>query len=792
MLTRTLEFCSQALAWQDALALGNGATGALWLATAPTDQLILCHSGAWLPGPRTDFQRGRLAELLPTIRALIQDGLPLAAERIWLERCKELGIPYVGADSCHPIASLEVAGEGHGNVSGYRRELDPATGVARTTYDDAQGGRWLREAFVSRADNLVVLRFLAPRPGALSARVSLNDLDAEHASVWMATTYPPLDKEGWKGTTVSVRDLVNIDRYTHEDGFSLRGRYRHGSGGGYAAAVRILPCGGTLRREGDTIFVHGADTVTFVAKVIADPWTPAPVETLWTDIQSVDVDVDRVKARHALLHRELYCRVQLDLGGAQDSRSVEDLLVEAGKGPVPSALWEALWAMGRHLFISSAHEEGTFPPHLQGLWTGTWRPPWFGCYTNDENVQMMHWQAVSGHLPELIRPLIRLIHRSLPHWRRNAHDLFGCRGVLAPLQQGGEWALSDQAEWHAWTGGAGWLSQHVWDAWVGTGDDRILHDHLLPLLEETAVFYRDFLREGPDGKLHAIPSVSVENQPPTWNSRWTIDATMEIAIARDVLSRLVRLHRFVGRDPKEDQGWVEMLDRLPAYRINAEGELAEWIHPAHSDHHAHRHLSHLFPVFPGQEIGWRQPELLAAAGRAVEARQQWGARSQTGWSLVHLAHIYARLGLGAKAEDCLALLLRTCVQSNLLTTHDDWRGQGLTMGGVRERGTLQLDAVYGATSAIQECLIQSASETLVLCPALFPSWIRGSVRGLGTRCGLVVDLDWDHSSGHAQAVLHAERPARVSVSWGRLRHDKDVELAAGDRCKINNQEIQKA
>jgi alpha-L-fucosidase 2 len=156
---------------------------------------------------------------------------------------------------------------------------------------------------------------------------------------------------------------------------------------------------------------------------------------------------------------------------------------------------------------------------------------------------------------------------------------------------------------------------------------------------------------------------------------------------------------------------------------------------------------------------------------------------------VHLAHIYARLGLGAPAEECLALLLRTCVQNNLLTTHDDWRGQGLTMGSVRERGTLQLDAVYGATSAIQECLVQSTSESLVLCPALFPSWIRASVRGLGTRCGLVVDLDWDLSSGHAQAVLHAERPTRVSVSWGRLRHDTVVELAAGDCYKINNKEI---
>ena len=308
----------------------------------------------------------------------------------------------------------------------------------------------------------------------------------------------------------------------------------------------------------------------------------------------------------------------------------------------------------------------------------------------------------------------------------------------APLQQGGSWSQHQQAEWLGWTGGAGWLSRHLWDAWLVTRDEALLREYVLPVIEEVITFYDDFLVLGSDNIRHAIPSVSVENKPSGWSSRWTIDATMEIAICREMLRHGCAAYSHLNKTIPYN--WLALQQQLPAYRINQQGELAEWIHPDHGDHHHHRHLSHLYPLFPGDEF-MSQPSMRDAAKQAVDARLTTGQRSQTGWSLVHLAHLHARLGNGSSAMHCLERLMRSCVQKNLLTVHDDWRGQGITLGhGERERGTLQLDAIYGFSSAIQECLIQSGADYLTLLPALsLKHWPTGAAHGLSSRCGVEVN-----------------------------------------------------
>ena len=442
-----------------------------------------------------------------------------------------------------------------------------------------------------------------------------------------------------------------------------------------------------------------------------------------------------ISRRHILIAVGWNCQVDLTTWQFQRKTCWAKPLT----APCRMELWQRLWDVGRSTFLASADPLSPFPPHLQGIWTGTWRPPWFGCYTNDENVQMMHWQAVAGNLPEMLVPLRRLIKESLPDWRANAQRLYGVNGVLAPLQQGGGLADHQQAEWLGWTGGAGWLARHVWDAWLLSGNDAIARNDLLPLLREIIDFYDGFLERGTDGMRHAIPSISVENKPVGWAGRWTIDATMEIAIAREVVRHAITVAELIGEAVPAT--WRQLLQELPAYRLNDRGELAEWIHPEHHDHHQHRHLSHIYPLFPGDEFHDGPAALLRGVRRAVDARLADGQQSQTGWSLVHLANIYARLGDGAAVQGCLERMMRTCLQDNLMTVHDDWRGQGLTMGaGYRERGVLQLDALYGANAAMLECLVQSERGSLVLLPALLPAWPRGAVRGLGTRCGVTVDL----------------------------------------------------
>jgi alpha-L-fucosidase 2 len=771
-MTGILTFRSHALSWQDGLFLGNGRSSLIVCGGIAEERLILGHGACWLPLEARRPLPAGLPQRLAEARAALWAGRPVEAQRGWLEACRAAGIRYVGTDSCHPAARVRIALADSGEALGWRRWLDPASGTAGASWTEAGGARWERRAWVDRLADVVIWEQDLPREQEVV--VSLDSAGADRETAWIASTYPGLDAAGWAGQVTPITELVHIEQTEAGDTTLLTGSYRHGPGG-WRVALRIA---GATWQEG-VARLSGVRCVRVVAAIAA------AVDRL--------PDANELRARlhrpvdqpaHAAAHRAWFerCRLHLDPAGpAPAAEPVEDLLATAADGPVPGRLWQHLWDLGRGLFIASTDPAAEFPPHLQGIWTGTWRPPWFGCHTNDENVQMMHWQALSGNLGPLLAPLRRLIRRSLPAWRDNARLLTGCRGVLAPLQQGGAEASFQQAEWHGWTGGAGWLARHLWDAWLLDGDPALLRDELVPLLTEVIAFYQDYLVAGDDGRLHALPSVSVENQPCGWPSRWTIDATMEIAIVREVLRHALAAAEAAGRASNEC-AWREMLATLPGYRVNADGELAEWIHPQHADNHQHRHLSHLYPLFPGDEITADDPGLTAAARRAVTARLQVGLRSQTGWSLVHLAHILARLGDGAGAQGCLERLLRTCVQANLLTVHDDWRGQGLTLGsGGRERGALQLDALYGAASAMQECLVQSGADHLELLPALPPAWTSGAARGLTTRCGVEVELRW--GDGRAEALLTARRLAvlRCRLSGGAVQ---DLRLPAGSRQRL--------
>ena len=763
---QTIHFRSHALAWQDALPLGNGLSSLLFLGGIAQERLILGHGGCWLPREERRPMVCSLADELPAIRSLLRGSQPQEAERAWLQRCKAAGIRYVGTDSCHPAAGVRIALSDPGEALGYRRWLDPHGGLAGASWHEADGQTWERQAWVDRDQDLVVWRQTAPRP--LVLKVTLDDVGADRESTWIASTYPGIDASGWAGHTVPIRDLVRIERWYEDDTAWLSGRYKHGPGG-WLVALRVP---GATWVDG-TAVTPARLNHDLVAVVAADPTTPPTVDSVRDRLHRQINPAAQARAHAGWFDR---CRLHLVNPDEDRDTPVEDLLARASDGAVPARLWQHLWAMGRTTFIASTSPEGQYPPHLQGIWSGGWRVPWFGCYTNDENVQMMHWQAVSGNLAPLLRPLRRLIAASRPAWRTNARALFGCRGVLAPLQQGGTNAEHQQAEWQGWTGGAGWLARHVWDAWLMDRDDVLLRDELLPLLREVLEFYEDFLEHGTDGRRHALPSVSVENHPVGWPSRWTIDATMEISIVREAARHAIAAATAAGESVPES--WPRLLATLPEYRINADGELAEWIHAEHHDEHQHRHLSHIYPLFPGDEFAPGDSVLRAATARAVAARARLGLRSQTSWSWVHLANIHARLGNGREAQRCLERVVRTCLQNNLLTASDDWRGQGLTMGGgERERSVMQLDALYGAANAMQECLIQSEADHLWLLPALPPAWNHGEARGLGTRCAVVVDLVW--SGTDATATITAIRAGTLKLLLGSGRAAQDLRLEPG-------------
>jgi hypothetical protein len=693
-------------------------------------------------------------------------------------------MPYVGTDSCHPAGSLDVQLSAVGDLTRYRRTCDPSLGTAAVDWhdgaaDDAPG--WHRQAWVDRAHHVTVREQHCPRD--IDWYLAFRTTALADMMVWFASTYAALPGQNWDGHQEPLNTLVSISLASDGQLAWLQGSYTHGPGG-WAVALH-LPDLATAHGAWQHTSEHSLESaVTATNRLRVHAITAANVERQ-VDLDDLrhrllQVPSDLTAEHHHREHGQLFDRCTLNLG-ASSTTPVEDQLAAAADGAVPTELWQRTWALGRGLFIASSHKDGDFPPHLQGNWTGTWDPPWFGCYTNDENVQMMHWLAASGNLPELVNPLRRLIQTSLPQWRDNARNRYNCAGIMAPLQQGGAMARHQQADWQGWTGGAGWLSRHLWDNWLVTGEPE-LAEELFEILQEIIAFYDDFLEKGDDGLRHALPSVSVENTPIDWGCRWTIDATMEIAIVREVIRHALFLAEHLNK-PTPDL-WHQLLAELPAFRINDDGALAEWIHPDHQDNHEHRHVSHLYPLFPGDE--WQPDETVfrEAVQKAVDARLAIGATSQTGWSLVHLAHVMAQLGNGAGVERCLSLMLRACTQANLLTVHDDWRAQGLTMGQRNgNRGTLQLDALFGSSSAMQEALVQSSHDWLHLLPALLPSWTQGSCTGLSTRCGVTVDVHW--TQHEATAHITATRPVQQLRLWqSGSQLDQALSLAKNESTSL--------
>lgn len=424
---------------------------------------------------------------------------------------------------------------------------------------------------------------------------------------------------------------------------------------------------------------------------------------------------------------------------------------------------QKLWAYGRYLFISGTSED-SLPFGLYGLWGGDYRLVW-GHNMANENIQMIYWHANVGGLSSLAASLFRYYEGLLEDFRENARKLYGCRGIYIPAGSTPGIGVPNQIVpvIMNWTGAAGWLARHYLEHYRYTGDIRFLQEKALPFMMEAIQFYEDFLVEDEDGYYKIYPSVSPENtpqnhmpesgQPLAHPMPTAINATMDFAILKELLTHLLEAGEIIGMDAGQLEIWKDMLVKIPPYQINEEGAIKEWMHPEFADRYNHRHLSHLYPVFPGQELTREeQPELFKAFETAVRKRL---IGAQSGWSLAHMAAIYARLGEGDQALECLDILARSCLISSFFTLHNDWRQMGICMD--MPSAPVQLDANMGWVNAVQELLLYASPRLIKVLPALPARWTRGRIKGWRYPGGKL-SVVWDKACGLFRLELIAERP----------------------------------
>ena len=736
--------------WQDAIPLGNGPIGALVYGDIASELIALNHDSLWLKTPTPEMPD--IAFGLPEVRRLLADSQWAEAETYMSKLAIERGYD-AKIDPYHPAGDLAIETICDGAAKSYRRSLDFATGECVVSWTDA-GNACRRRTFVSRAHNVVIVEIASAQP---IKRIRLN---LQGHGLVEATGF------GSGKDVEPVKPPVTFIAAADGNCMTLVGEYD--SGGTFGMAARVTAPGAKMSIDSDGIVLTGCTEALIVIGLIP---SDANIEALANDSARIDRlavtatagNYDTLFAEHAALHRPLFERSDVQIGERDAVQlPLEAQWLESYTGDVPTSMIATLADYGKYLLISSS-APGSLPANLQGVWNGDWAPAWSSDFHNDENIQMNYWAALPQALDDTTLPYFDYYDASIPDYRENATRVFGCRGIVVPVAQSTHGKLFPGL-WMNWTVGAGWLAQLYFDYWLFTGDRKFLADRAVPFLRECALFFEDFCQVGGDGYVHFSPSLSPENAPSGKPANLTtVDSTMDVAIAREVLTNLSTACYELGIEPKVS--WSELLAKLPPYQINEDGAFREWLDPRLLDNYEHRHQSHVYPLFPGFEIlPETDPVLYESIRIAIEKRLVVGLTAQTGWSFAHMANVYARLADGDRALECLELLCRACVGPNLLAYHNDWRAQGLSMyWGPGSQPPYQIDANFGLTAAVIEMLLFSSTDFLKLLPALPGKWPTGSATGLRTRQGLTVSISWDKPAQRFEATFEASRDANFTL-----------------------------
>jgi alpha-L-fucosidase 2 len=672
----------------------------------------------------------------------------------------------------HPLGEIWIHQHNIPATRDYRSSLDLETGEVIVGWT-AKGRHQERRLFVSHADDVVALTLKGWAPGELHMACRLRPHAVEGVTDYGSgrvphCELPPITWSAQQGPGWHA----HIGRY--EDGPE------------FGAVLINVPVGeGNVYDDdywgGPWTGVKGAESALVLVKCWYDESPDTAIPRLREEIAALPQDYATLLQRHSAVREPLMKSFSFDVAGDEAARCQPNnvLMQEAFEGRVPNALVERMMAFQRHLLVSSARAD-SWPANLQGRWNGDYKPAWASDYHNDINIQMNYWPAPQTGLAHLLEPLADFYFQFMEDYRVNARTIYGCRGILLPIAMATHGQMRHGGFVH-WTAGAGWMAQHWWEHWLVTGDREFLRKRTLPWLQETAVFYLDFV-EIRDGVAHFSPSISPENHP-IGRPMIVANATMDVTICREVLGNLLEALRVLEVVDQEEERYRQLLTALPAYEANPEGGLREWLHPDLPDCQEHRHMSHLYGLFPGWAINEEDtPETYAQAMRALELRQN-ELGSMAGWSFSFMANLWARTGQGQRALENIELLLRGCVTPNLLTWHNDWRAQGLSMyWGQGALPPFQVEAGLGFVSAVCEMLVRSRPGYLRLLPALPETWPKGSVRGITTRCGVRVDLDWSENARVIAVTLTSPVAQRITLRlpghFSPFSHV--IELAAGN------------